>query len=357
MKQNLYIFLIILFHLQVTAQNNNFQLFTEILIDSTLDLSDNEKELLANYFFKKINDSSKIYFTEINELDKITDFKNPKELIKTKTDYFKTTKVTSSYKINKDSVSYYTYVPKIDEYGNQVYDKETGNEIFVKKLIKESIKDITASIITYEEWFLKGNKFIKTNKIISLNKQMFDYSYHIIGTESFFNAVIQKKSKYSKHTLFKKEVSYNFYFTNNFSKQSNYFNRCIKSYYTDIYKLKKQLANSLLENIYKNRLSVFDLNNNKLSIEKIDSLFTYKTIDFIYDSTGEIIKNKTEKTYVSYKINDIIGINFTEDWYLAKNQFDIIKEVKSITFIVNDYNEKGEIIGTKKLPCIIKFKN
>jgi hypothetical protein len=271
--------------------------------------------------------------------------------------------------IQNNSILYYSVVQKISDEGEPLYDVDNGDEIDEEFITEKPIIDNIKSINTTEGWSYNKKVFSKKTKTISLTTLDFDEEGEYKGTRQLFTKLNNKKEK--KGELIKENISYDFLFNPWFNEKDqcdSYFeSSVIKKYLSyDLNDLadfeKNTILLALLKDIYNNKLSVYNLNNEKMSLDNFDTVFIekyiYQTIDKeygepLYDKDGNpIVENK----YNPIMLNDIIGFHFTEDWYTAKNDFNIIKEVKSLSFLVYDYSDEGEFLGVKKLPCIVKFK-
>lgn len=284
---------------------------------TTSDLTIDIDNKFIDYFIEKSKDTSNITSYEYQHFSPpINDIFNKKRLIETNDNF-------------------------IDPFdGDRVYPIVTNDSIFIYRKFKSkktkkredlldeslSLKNIN-SIITAESWNYENGVFSKKSKINSILIK--DNNRRPIQA---FNYLIYSPSQ--KGELYK-NITYNYLFP---KENNDVYHKGFSDYE------RNRLLKSILKDIFNGKLQVYDLQNNKISIDNIDSLFINKL-------------NYPKGISLALGLSSIKGIEFTENWYLAKNQFDIIKEVTSISFIVNDYNEKGEIIGTKKLPCIIKFKN
>ena len=236
------------------------------------------------------------------------------------------------------------------------------------------IKGTKSFLTSTENWYYLNGRLTKENITSGISKPVFGNNDKFRGHMTIYTKFIKQKS--IKGNLFKENVNYDFLFYPYVMDKET--EKCLSDckYTDDVRKMItqatseringlsqfeiKSLLTPILVDIYSSRLILYDLKDKEITSNYIDTVFSFQKLVNQIDENGEYIKDpkgnkKQEIVNVSYKLTDIIGISFTEDWYLAKNQFDIIKEVKSISFLVNDYNEEGEIISTKQLPFTIKF--
>lgn len=309
---------------------------------SYIDLTKNEKNKIDNHLKHFFTDSNNAYYsTLIDDVYILSDFKNTNNYIKANSEFLK---------------------PYFGDRYNPIYIEDIEN---------------TKSMLSFNEnWNYSNNKFTKESLATGISKQVFGKDKKFRGHMYVYTKIIKQNS--IKNQLLKENVKYDFWFyTYVMDKETE---ECIATckYPNEVKQAIieknsetinglsqfeiKSLLTPIITDIYTGKLKIYDTAGNIIETDKLDDFFSFKkrVKESSINEKGEIFYEENAKTKLinfSYKISDIIGINFTENWYFAKNQFDIIKEVTSISFIVNDYNKKGEIIGTKKLPCIIKFKN
>jgi hypothetical protein len=369
------------------SQNTQVDLIFNTVIDTTSStfnqrnrspiilFTPKEKKEYINLYSKYSNDKKGSYSTLIVEVDNITDFKETSNYIKTNNCYLEPWDFKNiSSPLSGDSIIEYTLIPKIHENGESVYDPETGDEIFIEIMTKKTLVNELKLIETAESWIYKKGDFTKKSNINTLNIMVYDNENKPKALRSVYNKFLTKKSKKGK--VFKENLSYNYIFhpllfdkkhLSEISKKnsSDYIETIAKKNSEHLNELTdfevRGMLSRIIKDIYSGKLKTYDLNNKLLNINNIDNVFSetisVQNIDEegepMYDSeTGNEIMTIQKN---SYKLSDIIGFNFTEDWYLAKNQFDIIKKVKRISFLVSTYNNNGERTGIKKLPCVIKF--
>jgi hypothetical protein len=335
-----------------------------------------EKQDFVNLYSKFSKDKKGTYSTLIVEVDDIISHKETSKYIKTNNSYLEPYNFKNiSSPLSGDSIIEYTLIPKIDENGESVYDPETGDEIFIEIMTKKTLVNELKLIETAERWIYKKGDFTKNSNINTLNIMVYDNENKPKALRSVYNKFLTKKSKKGK--IFKENLSYNYIFhpllfdnksLTEIAKKNdpNYVETIAKKnseYINELTEFEvKGMLSRIIKDIYSGKLKAYDLNNKPLNINSIDNVFS-ETISVqkideegepMYDSeTGNEIMTIQKN---SYKLSDIIGFNFTEDWYLAKNQFDIIKKVNRISFLASTYNNNGERTGIKKLPCVIKFK-
>ncbi|MGB1041019.1 MAG: hypothetical protein ACPGVD_09105, partial [Flavobacteriales bacterium] len=123
----------------------------------------------------------------------------------------------------------------------------------------------------------------------------------------------------------------------------------------------------ILVNVFMDKLKQFQIDENgnilKTTVKTTDiySLFYTEKIIKI-DEVGEpMYDDEGDQIYITSRTpiftTDILGIEFHEDWYLAKNSFQLKKEVKGIVLLIGDYDDKGVLRGLKKIPAYISFED
>lgn len=249
------------------------------------------------------------------------------------------------------------------------YIKVMSDSLLVNDTSKYYLNNVLFAYNSLENWEITNSSFNKTSLINS-----FDILLKNNSTESLAH---QKSTKSKIVKLpFKENIFYNYIFLDNkndptflqpfeYKEQPIIFTYKLINEHISKLKPNKLYHNfvfCIIKNIKNKYYSIYDLKNNKIVFN--DTLFLQSYLseqldehdDPIYDEFGDPILI-TE--YNSYKYTDIIGIQFNEDWYLAKNQFDIVKKVNSISFLVkNVHPETGDLLPEPKvLPFKIKFND
>lgn len=247
------------------------------------------------------------------------------------------------------------------------YIKLTNDSIIVNHDSKYVLNNVLFAYNSLENWEI-------TNK--SFNKKSLINSFDILLKNNSIESLAFKKSSKSKITNypFKENVVYHYIFSDKKNELTFkqpykehsiiYSHKLIKNH---ISKLKPnefyhKFVYNIIKNIKNKNYSIYNLNN--IKIDYTDTLFLEPFLSEqldennypIYDEFGDAI---FITIYDSFNYSDIIGIQFNEDWYLAKNQFDIVKKVNSISFLVkNVHPETGDLLPEPKvLPFKIKFND
>lgn len=248
-----------------------------------------------------------------------------------------------------DTLTYLRDFGKKNKNNEYIYDKETGDLILELKWTKDNLANIIHSINTIEHWTYKDFKLKKNNLISNLK-----YKYFFKFDSSFFIGNLfslkHKKQPIQKDTCFQKNINYKIYFGKN-----KLDNQQTQNY--------RNLIQAPLIDIEQNELEVYSILENK----KVDvkTFFNYLIIDKLIpkrDENDELIYNASgdqfydfEKSYL--QLQDIIGLSFDENWYFDKNQFNIIKEVNSISFLVKKPVKLTGIKNEFLMPFKIKFNH
>ena len=107
------------------------------------------------------------------------------------------------------------------------------------------------------------------------------------------------------------------------------------------------LVNDIFKRIYDSTLTPYDLLNNKISIKEI-KLIEYR-IDTVYVEdfeTGEMQETVVEEVLAR---DEITKIFLRENWFYDKENFNIEKEVVSITVTTKKFDNKGDFVGYEAL--------
>ena len=75
--------------------------------------------------------------------------------------------------------------------------------------------------------------------------------------------------------------------------------------------------------------------------------------EVMFDAEGNEIILTTKTPIIQ---EEILGIEFHEDWYLGINSLQIQKRVKGIVLIIGDYDDNYVLRGRKKIPVYISFE-
>ncbi len=107
------------------------------------------------------------------------------------------------------------------------------------------------------------------------------------------------------------------------------------------------LVNDIFEKIYDSTLTPYDLLNNKIAIEEIKLIEYSLDTTFIEDfETGDLQETVVEE---SLERDEITKIFLREDWYYDKENFNIRKEVVSITLTTKKFDLEGNFLGYRAL--------
>jgi hypothetical protein len=293
---------------------------------------------------------------------------------------------------SNDSVGFIEYCVTLDENGEPIYDDE-GWEVYEDIEMKYFLGDVLSEVDSYENWELGDSEFKKTS---------FYYAFYGCRLNEaneprlvdFFSIIPEEKLTKDKN-IFLKKVTYDHFFFP-YRKFASIPDSDIEMPELNTLGLVEVmdpgLAKELLlkdfdhlsgggwvkskPNYFDNFLSeligkVLDgscgaqhLGTNE-NIELKNRKFLFMESYFVdkldeegepmYDDQGKAVRMKIDK---SYEFNDIVGLRFNEDWYLAKNQFDIVKQVNSVSILVKNYNANGTLEPEPKvLPFKIIFDN
>lgn len=107
------------------------------------------------------------------------------------------------------------------------------------------------------------------------------------------------------------------------------------------------LVNDIFEKIYDSTLTPYDLLNSQLTIEDIKRMEHSVDTTFIEDfETGDLHETIVEETLAR---DEITKIFIRENWYYDKGDFNIKKEVVSITLTTKKFDTDGNFLGYQAL--------
>lgn len=107
------------------------------------------------------------------------------------------------------------------------------------------------------------------------------------------------------------------------------------------------LVDYIFEKIYDSTLTPYDLLNNILAIEDIKLIeYSLDTIMMENFETGKLYETVVEESLAR---DEITKIFLREDWYFDKENFNIKKEVVSITLTTKKYDLQGDFLGFRVL--------
>ncbi|PCH94326.1 MAG: hypothetical protein COB85_05730 [Bacteroidetes bacterium] len=107
------------------------------------------------------------------------------------------------------------------------------------------------------------------------------------------------------------------------------------------------LIDDIFDKIYDGSLVPYDLLNNKMEIEEIKRIeFSVDTLLMEDFETGELTETVIEESLAR---DEITKIFLREDWYYDRGDFNIKKEVVSVTLTTKKYDLKGDFVGYQAL--------
>lgn len=238
---------------------------------------------------------------------------------------------------------------KKDENDELIYD-EFGDPIFMNIAENRPLIDFPFEIISLENWSYSTNNFTKDDLTYVINYSDSISKNHLL--------TIKTNDKKSPLKIFKNNIKYNFYYSHQKSNPSvneKLLYEKLTHKYTGInLETFYRFTGQIVSDIINSKVKIYNLNGTELLLNSnISNSFSMPTVvNYSNDSTTISVVS------VPYQIQDIVGYQFTEDWYITENKFHFIKKVKSISFLVKDYGKNGELLSTPKLlPFKIKFNN
>lgn len=384
------LFLILISYSIIKAQHNILSTYTKIYIDSTEHIAQDEylnnpiyfqkqflnkekKKELTNAIIKFSTDTTNytlgnLYFT--NELIIDSSFNNT---IDSKKYYTLSNSNLDDYLIN-DTLITASQIPLIDKDGEYVYD-ELGDQLLKTINVSYHLKEVLLAINQLEYWEYENNIFSKNTILNNVEYKTPVYSSHFNWKRSLLNF----KANQSPATLviepLLKNIKYHYYFfdINRITKPKNYWKKkeelqnqvailANKSYRLRQTHLSQyhNLSASIIEDIFNHKLPIVDTNNKHISSSNIKNLFNYETNVHLTDENDDLVYDELgDQIFIGlssfYEIEDIVGITFNENWYLATNQFDIVKKVNSISFIGMYYDAFDNEYKIQELPFKVLF--
>lgn len=202
-----------------------------------------------------------------------------------------------------------------------------------------------------EYWTLgDGPSFKKEVKMISVGIYSPAKLYNAV--EPIYNLkTTDADQKAFKSTLLKENVVYDVnFFENTENSNEEYWNSTFSK------ELKDEMLYHIFRDIIRGHVKVVDSSGIEVDANEFFETFTRTDTALQEDLfTGDQIEILV---VISTKIQDILAIRFTEDWYTDKNGFDLIKKVKSIQLLVAQRSSIGEYMGNKLVnDYVIKFPN
>lgn len=311
------------------SQELNFTTFVNLGLGyngNHIKLSENQKKALTNDLTNSI-DSSKVRLGAPT----IWNSSAPCENCITTPDFRIINFYSNSKRIlyKNDTLTHIVETGKKDENNEYIFDNETGDLIIETKWQKDHLADIMENINTLEYWSYKNATLYKKNILTNLTYRV-PIEYDRFVSRNFYSFINSKEPQKGKPFI--KNYNYTIYFDKiafNINQKTNY----------------RNLTQALLSDIKQKKLEIHSNIDGKIIAPKtfsnyliIDQLIPVRdeNDELIYDELGDQIFD-LEKSYIT--LDDIIGISFEEDWYFDKNQFGIIKEVKSATLILNMYDK------------------
>lgn len=268
-----------------------------------------------NKHFKDTSDYNVIYFPD-NSLTKKDD-----SFFKFNGQYFSTTN-----KLWPDGAFTDAYL--IDGYLHKVSNKSS----------KEPLSELFNCVYLNEKWTYKNNSLTKENVFLQIGHKL---PFHNTLSAVFMGIVPQKKEL--KGSIFLENISYDYIFEPEMSRNDQ------ELKLSEI----KPLLMNIVKDVHDGKLVITDLNNKPINYN--DKLVEYSEKIQLWDSEKDqpAIDDKGNPVYIeeksSYKLENIVGIRFEEEWLLSDVEFNIVKKVKSITLLVEGSDQQ------KPLPFKIKF--
>lgn len=286
--------------------------------------------------------------------------------------YVKPLTLDSNVFVN-DSVLFSYPVLKLNDDKEPILDEE-GYEEFKLQHFYKSFNNSLFKINSQEKWEYKNEKITKKNL-----SRGFVLSSRYHENDNFQQSHYFSNSKNSTdYSIFKKDIVYTHYFYPDYYRvflnndsiwDLPYANRIESGFKADAenneYEVIKFLE-PLFKDIHLNKLKLFEIDgydnisSTEVKAENLDGLFQIFNRIKLSESGEPMLDEEGYETYITSKTHilpeDILGIEFQEDWYLAETTFQIKKKVKGIVLISAIYDEEGNLSGMKKIPAFISFE-
>jgi hypothetical protein len=282
--------------------------------------------------------------------------------------------ITSKNKIfKKDSVLFELQVPNFDANGERLYDDD-GDEIYIAKDIYRSFTNSIHKMNTKEIWKYENEKLTKSISACGIDIKSKTDDPNWLKNQSYFSNSISA----SDFILLKRNINYTHFFYPQYYKIYLNNDTIWKSQYSEYLEIGAKasaennqfeivkLLQPIFDDIHLNKLKLFQIDSNqnitsnKIKAKKIIDLFRIiqtheidEDGELIYDDDGDEIY-LTTMDYINP--NDILGIEFYEDWYIGKDNFQLKKKIKGIVLISAEFNLDGILSGMKKIPVYISFE-
>lgn len=351
--------------------NKNYEYKPDLLVYPRVEFTKNEKEIILSSILNHLEKELNIFdgwifddktFKENGELDSLSNFD------------FRT--INNQQKLfKKDSILFEYHIPKLDEFGERIYDDE-GDEVYILNEDYYSFNNSFIKLNSKEKWNYENYKLTKTIMINGIDVETFLFYQETIINNSYYS----NTKEITELTLLKKDVKYTHYFYPEYYEaflRNDSIQVCCNSYsdYIEI-GLKASAQNNqfdvskflqpIFDDIHLNKLNLFriDTNNritsNKVKAEKIIDLFRIVEEHKVDENGEPMFDDEGDDIYITSKYpilpSDILGIEFYEDWYIGKDAFQLKKNLKGIILISAQYDKNYVLVGMKKNPAYISFE-
>lgn len=262
----------------------------------------------------------------------------------------------------------------MDKDGEYVYD-ELGDQLFQTTILSLHLREVLLAINQFEYWKYENKTFSKNAILNNIEYKVPESSYQFNWKRSLSNFKVNQESDYTETTPLLKNIEYEYYFFDvnkiidkkTYWENKNELQDQIAILASENYKLRQthlsqyySLSNYIIADVFNNKLTVLDTNNKNISNSDLKNLFRYDTYQYSLDENDELQYDELgDQIFLGvstfYKIEDIVGITFDENWYLSTNQFDIVKKVNSISFIAMHYDALENKYKKQRLPFKVIF--
>ena len=279
---------------------------------------------------------------------------------------------TTKYPFKYDSSLLEYQTTKLNTDGTAKFNDE-GEAMYEIKIGYSNFSDCHFSFITNEKWSYESGKFIKLTsnlKLVTL-ANIDSINTFAIGT------CYSNTNDTSKLNLFKSDIVYSHYFYQKYYSKFLNNDSILRNPDFDMILLGTRTSEEtnqyewaklkpLFDDIFLNKLKIYQIDKNSeissksLNAKNVAELYWIDETTSL-DENGEVMFDAegneiilTTKTPIIQE--EILGIEFHEDWYLGINSLQIQKRVKGIVLIIGDYDDNYVLRGRKKIPVYISFE-